>query len=222
MENIKVDLKPLFSSVREAYNSIDPYSKSGSFLLELYQVNKDSYKTLFGMEKLARFVVYEGRLDFKSIVEEVNEPLRSFLLGQVMLIEGEEKGLKLIKDSLRGLEGEDKQEAMVILYLYDKDVKGLEQMLNLLEKSKRLNGYLSLVYLELGDYYYKNKDYRKAKEYYKNYLEREEEDDVYWLTAYKLAKLSSMLGDTQTLNLVVKKAEKANNIVSRVIVALWR
>ncbi|RMH01100.1 MAG: hypothetical protein D6699_07080, partial [Aquificota bacterium] len=65
-------------------------------------------------------------------------------------------------------------------------------------------------------------DYRKAKEYYKNYLEREEEDDVYWLTAYKLAKLSSMLGDTQTLNLVVKKAEKANNIVSRVIVALWR
>ncbi|RMH01739.1 MAG: hypothetical protein D6699_06575, partial [Aquificota bacterium] len=176
VENIKVDLKPLFLSVREAYNSIDPYSKSGSFLLELYQVNKDSYKTLFGMEKLARFVVYEGRLDFKSIVEEVNEPLRSFLLGQVMLIEGEEKGLKLIKDSLRGLEGEDKQEAMVILYLYDKDVKGLEQMLNLLEKSKRLNEYLSLVYLELGDYYYKNKDHRKAKEYYKNYLEREEED----------------------------------------------
>mgnify|MGYP001770626509 CR=1 FL=1 len=223
IEDIRIELKPLFASVKEAYKSLDPYGEHGGFLIELYNVNKNNYKTLFGMEKLARYVVYEGKLDFKGVVEEVDEPLKSFLLGQIMLMEGNKEGLKLLSNSLKGLDGEDKTEALILLYVYNKDMKGLEQLLNMadIEKSKRLNGYIPIIYLELGDYYYGRRDYQKAKEYYKKYLEIEKEDEVYWLTAYKLVKVSNILKDMETLNWVVKKAEKTDNIIGRSILALW-
>lgn len=49
----------------------------------------------------------------------------------------------------------------------------------------------------------------------------EEEDNLYWLTALRLARLSGLTKDEETLQWVVKKAEKTDSILGRLIVSLW-
>jgi tetratricopeptide (TPR) repeat protein len=91
-----------------------------------------------------------------------------------------------------------------------------------LEKSQRLKGYIPIALLELGDYYYSLGNFTKAKEFYRGYLEiSEEEDNLYWLTALRLARLSGLTKDEETLQWVVKKAEKTDSILGRLIVSLW-
>lgn len=219
-KDIRIETEPMLKKLREKFKEKDPYGRDGDFMIELYKINAKNYALLFGYEALARAVVYRGLREYRAVVERVEEPIRSFLLGQLLLLDGMEEGVKLIENAHKTLSGEDKQEALFILGLYRKDPKMLEP----LTKEKvpaRFEGYLSLTYLELGDYYYDRRDYTRAKEYYRKYLEKAEEDDTFWLTAYKYAKAGERTGDREAINWVVKRAEKKDNILSRVIIAIW-
>ena len=66
---------------------------------------------------------------------------------------------------------------------------------------------MSLPFLELGDFYYARRDYNKAKDHYKSYLEIARESDLYWLVAYKLAKAGELTKDQETIICVVKKGK---------------
>lgn len=219
-QDVKVNTKPMLEILKELMHKIDPYGKDSNFLVDLYSLNKDNYVSLFGYEKLARAITYLGNTSMKDVVQGVEEPLRSFLLGQINLLEGSEEGLRMIEGASKLLEGEDKKEALFILGIYKKDIRLLESLVK--EKlSTRLEPYLEPALLELGDFYYARRDYNKAKEHYKRYLEIARESDLYWLVAYKLAKAGELTKDQETIKWVVKKAEGRDNIISRVILALW-
>ncbi|MCS7307588.1 MAG: hypothetical protein NZ526_03440 [Aquificaceae bacterium] len=219
-QDIRVDMRVVLEKLNESFQSLNPYGKDAEFIMELYKVNPSNYALLFGYEKLARSVLYTGNAGIKDVLSKVDEPLRSFFEGQFLLLEGSEEGLKLVEKAQKDLTGEDRQEALFIIGIYKKDVKLLESLVK--EKhSERLKPYLEPALLELGDYYYSRADYTKAKEYYRSYMEIAQEGDLYWLVAYRLAKAGALTGDRETLNWVVKKAEGKDNIISKVIVALW-
>jgi tetratricopeptide (TPR) repeat protein len=219
-QDIKVNTRPMLELLKGLMDKMDPYGKDANFLINLYSLNKGNYALLFGYEKLARAITYLGNTSMKDVVQRVEEPLRSFLLGQISLLEGSEEGLRMIESASKLLEGEDKKEALFIIGIYKKDIRLLESLLS--EKlSPRLEPYLEPSLLELGDFYYARRDYNKAKEYYKKYLEIAQESYLYWLVAYKLAKAGELTKDQETISWVVKKAEMRDNIISRVILALW-
>ncbi len=219
-QDIKVNTRPMLELLKGLMDKMDPYGKDANFLINLYSLNKGNYALLFGYEKLARAITYLGNTSMKDVVQRVEEPLRSFLLGQISLLEGSEEGLRMIESASKLLEGEDKKEALFIIGIYKKDIRLLESLLS--EKlSPRLEPYLEPSLLELGDFYYARRDYNKAKEYYKKYLEIAQESYLYWLVAYKLAKAGELTKDQETIKWVVKKAEGRDNIISRVILALW-
>lgn len=219
-QDIKVNTRPMLELLKGLMDKMDPYGKDANFLINLYSLNKGNYALLFGYEKLARAITYLGNTSMKDVVQRVEEPLRSFLLGQINLLEGSEEGLRMIEGASKLLEGEDKKEALFILGIYKKDIRLLESLVK--EKlSTRLEPYLEPALLELGDFYYARMDYNKAKEHYKRYLEIARESDLYWLVAYKLAKAGELTKDQETIKWVVKKAEGRDNIISRVILALW-
>ncbi|MEZ0337203.1 MAG: tetratricopeptide repeat protein [Aquificaceae bacterium] len=219
-QDIKVNTRPMLELLKGLMDKMDPYGKDANFLISLYSLNKGNYALLFGYEKLARAITYLGNTSMKDVVQRVEEPLRSFLLGQISLLEGSEEGLRMIESASKLLEGEDKKEALFIIGIYKKDIRLLESLLS--EKlSPRLEPYLEPSLLELGDFYYARRDYNKAKEYYKKYLEIAQESYLYWLVAYKLAKAGELTKDQETISWVVKKAEMRDNIISRVILALW-
>ncbi|MEN3028489.1 MAG: hypothetical protein ABDH29_04600 [Aquificaceae bacterium] len=219
-QDIRVDLRPMLESLNSSFHSLDPYAKDGEFLLELYKVNPHNYSLLFGYEKLSRAILYLGKLELREVISGLEEPLKSFMEGQLMLLEGREEGLRLIERVQKELSGEDKQEALFLIGIYRKDVKLLEGLVRE-ELSQRLKPYLEPALLELGDYHYLRREYEKAKEYYRQYLEIAQEGDLYWLVAYRLARAGFLTGDQRTVEWVVKKAEGKDNIISRVIVTLW-
>lgn len=219
-EDTRIKLSPMLSVLRSQMSDLSPYGKGAEFLLELYRANPDNYTLLFGYERLARAVVYLGELKLKDIPERLEEPLRGFLLGQLLLLEGSEEGLKMIEGAVQGLAGEDRQEALFIKGIYGKDAALLEELLAQ-EIPERLAPYAETALLELGDFYYSRGGYDRAKVYYRKYLERAEESDLYWLVAYRLAKAGELTGDMETVRWVVKKAEGKDNILSRVIIILW-
>ncbi len=219
-EDIRIETGPMVSVLGNLMSGLNPYGEDTDFLLSLYKVNPDNYALLFGYEKLARAVVYLGDTTLKSIPERLEEPLRGFLLGQLLLLEGSEEGLKMIESSLQGLTGEDRLEALFIRGIYRKDIRLLEGLVEQ-ELPQRLLPYLEPALLELGDFYYIRGQYEKAKPYYRRYLEIAEESDLYWLTAYRLAKAGELTGDRETIQWVVERAQGKDNIISRVIIVLW-
>ncbi|MDW8032287.1 MAG: hypothetical protein RMH93_01935 [Aquificaceae bacterium] len=219
-QDIRVDRRPMLESLDSSFQNLDPYGESGEFLIELYRVNPHNYSLLFGYEKLSRAVLYMGKLEMREVASRLKEPLKSFMEGQLMLLEGKEEGLRLIERVWKELAGEDRQEALFLIGIYGKDVRLLEGLVEQ-ELPQRLEPYLEPALLELGDYYYSRKEYGRAKEYYRRYLEIAQEGDLYWLVAYKLARAGLFTGDQKTVEWVVKKAEGKDNIISRVIVALW-
>ncbi|MFN3599082.1 MAG: hypothetical protein ACK4VK_05025 [Aquificaceae bacterium] len=218
-QDIKINMKPMLQSLQNLMKELDPYSNVADFLIEIYSINPHNYTLLFGNEKIARAITYLGKKDMKQVVLTLEDPLKSFLLGQLILLEGSEEGLNMIERSLKSLEEDDKKEALFILGIY-KDPKLLEDLVDK-ELSNRLKPYLEHAYLRLGDFYYLKRDYIKAKGYYKNYLETSTNGDSEWITAYKLAKIGELTKDQDIINWVVKKAEKEDNIISKVIIALW-
>ncbi len=219
-QDVKVNTRPMLELLKGLMDKVDPYGKEANFLIGLYSLNRENYALLFGYEKLARAITYLGDTSMKDLIQRVEDPLRSFLLGQMYLLEGSEDGLRMIEKASKLLEGEDKKEALFIVGIYKRDIKLLESLLS--EKlSPRLEPYLEPALLELGDFYYARRDYNKAKEYYKRYLEIAQESDLYWLVAYKLAKAGELTKDQETIRWVVKRAEGRDNIISRVILALW-
>ena len=218
-QDIKVNIKPMLQSLQNLMKELDPYSDIADFLIEVYSINPHNYTLLFGNEKIARAITYLGKEDMKQVVLTLEDPLKSFLLGQLILLEGSEEGLNMIERSLKSLEGDDKKEALFILGIY-KDPKLLEDLVDK-ELSNRLKPYLEHAYLRLGDFYYLKGDYIKAKVYYRNYLETSTNGDSDWITAYKLAKIGELTKDQDIINWVVKRAEKEDNIISKVIIALW-
>ncbi|WPM31648.1 tetratricopeptide repeat protein [Hydrogenobacter sp. T-2] len=219
-EDIRIETGPMVSALGNLMSGLNPYVEDAGFLLSLYKVNPDNYTLLFGYEKLARAVVYLGDTTLKNIPERLEEPLRSFLLGQLLLLEGSEEGLRMIESYLQGLTGEDRLEALFIRGIYRKDIRLLEGLVEQ-ELPQRVLPYLEPSLLELGDFYYSRGQYEKAKSYYRRYLEIAEESDLYWLTAYKLAKSGELTGDEETIQWVVKMAQGKDNIISRVIIILW-
>ena len=217
--DIRVNTKDMLEVLNHLMGTLNPYGKEADFLIELYSINPRSYGLLFGYEKLARAITYLGRVEMKKVVENLGEPLKGFLMGQLILLEGSEEGIKMIEESSKFLTGEDKKEALFILGIY-KEPKLLEGLVNE-DLSNRLKPYLEPALLRLGDFYYFRRDYNRAKEYYKMYLERAQESDLYWITAYRLAKAGEFTGDRETIDWVVKKSEGKDNIISRVIIALW-
>lgn len=222
LDDVRIQVEPMVERLQRALSEVDPYTDKGAeFLVELYKANPENYALLFGYEKLARAVVYLGDTTMKDVPARLDEPLRGFLLGQLLLLEGSLEGLGMIEGSLGRLSGEDRLEALFIRSIYRKDAKSLEELLRQ-ELPDRLKPYVEPALLEVGDYYYALGNYQKAKEYYKKYMEVSEgESDLVWLVAYKLAKASQMVGDTQTLNWVLQKARSSDNIISRAIIALW-
>ncbi len=219
-EDVRVETEPMLSAIRSLMSGVNPYGEDASFLIGLYTVNPNNYVLLFGYEKLARAVVYLGDLKLKSVPEKLDEPLKGFLLGQLLLLEGSEEGLRMIESSLQGLTGADRLEALFIKGIYRKDVKLLESLVAE-ELPQRALPYLEPALLELGDFYYSRGQYEKAKIYYRKYLENAQESDLYWLVAYRLAKSGELTKDRETINWVVKKAKGKDNIISRVIIILW-
>ncbi len=219
--DIRLKVDSMLGTLGEFMVKIDPYNNNqANFLIDLYNTNSENYVLLFGYEKLARAVVYLGDLKLKDIPTRLNEPLKGFLVGQLMLLEGSKDGLNMIENSLQGLTGEDRLEALFILGIYREDVKILENLVNL-ELSERLKPYLEPALLELGNFYYEKRQYEKSKVYYRKYLDLAKEDDLYWLVAYRLAKVGEITGDKETVSWVVKRAQGKDNIISRVIIVLW-
>ncbi len=222
-EGLRVNVSPLLLSLRQVYEKIDPYSEDRSRLLKtLYETNRNNFLALFSAEKLARALVYMGDDKALEVIPLVEEPVRSFLMGQMLLLKDDLNGLNMIRASLNNLQGDDRREALFILGIMEKSKDMLESALKDERLPKRLGAYLQPALFELADWYYSRKDYVKAKELYKRLIEMSsEEDPFYWICAFRLAYSSSLTGDTQTLRWVVKKVEKKDNIISRVIVELW-
>lgn len=219
-EDIRVKLEPMLTTLNSLMSKVDPYGKDANFLIELYRSNPNNYGLIFGYEKLARAVAYLGDTTLKNIPERLEEPLRGFLLGQLLLLEGSEEGLRMVESSLQRLTGEDRLEALFIIGIYRRDVKILEDLVEQ-ELPQRVLPYLEPALLELGDFHYGRRQYESAKVYYRRYLETAQENDLYWLVAYRLAKVGELTGDTETINWVVRKAQGKDNIISRVIILLW-
>lgn len=220
LEDIRVKLEPMLITLQNLMTKVNPYSKEANFLIDIYKVNPENYALLFGYEKLARAVVYLGDLNLKDIPAKLEVPLKGFLLGQLLLLEGSEEGLKMIESSLQNLAGEDKLEALFIKGIYRKDTKLLEDLLAH-ELPERFIPYSETALLELGDFYYAREQYEKAKVFYRRYLEIAQESDLYWLVAYRLAKAGELTKDVETINWVVKKAEGKDNIICKAIIILW-
>lgn len=226
VEDIKINMEPFYKSLEAQYKRLDPYEdKDFEFVEALYKVNERNFLTLFDASALLRGSLYRGKLDYVGLLDMVGEPTRSFLRAQEFLLTGKEKeGVELLSKVKDQLTGEDHTEALFLLGFFSDNKKLLETALQTkdLEKSQRLKGYIPIALLELGDYYYSLGNFTKAKEFYKGYLERsEEEDNLYWLTALRLARLSGLTKDEETLQWVVKKAERTDNILGRLIVSLW-
>jgi len=226
VEDIKINMEPFYKSLEAQYRRINPYEdKDFEFIEALYKVNERNFLTLFDAYALLRGSLYRGKLDYVGLLDVVGEPTKSFLRAQEFLLTGKEKeGVGLLSKVKDQLTGEDHTEALFLLGFFSDNKKLLETALQTkdLEKSQRLKGYIPNALLELGDYYYSLGNFTKAKEFYKGYLERsEEEDNLYWLTALRLARLSGLTKDEETLQWVVKRAEKTDNILGRLIISLW-
>lgn len=222
LDDIRVRTEPMVERLRNALSMVDPYKdRQANFLIELYRINPENYVLLFGYEKLARAVVYLGDLSLKDIPAKLDEPLKSFLTGQLLLLEGQPAGLKMIEATLDKLSDEDRLEALFIRSIYRKDVRGLEELLRQ-KLSDRLAPFVAPALLEVGDHHYESGNYQKAKEYYRRFLEvYKEENELFWFVAYRLAKASEATNDTETLNWVLQKARDKDNILSRAIIVLW-
>ncbi len=223
--DIKVDLNPLYFALEEAYKKLNPYEKQDfEFIESLYHANKGNFLILFNPENLLRGAVFNGKKEYSELLDRIPEPTKSFLRAQLLILEDKDKeGLELLVKVKENLPKEDRMEALLILGFLSENKRFLEEVIQYegLEKSVRFRGYKPLVLLELGDYYYSTRNFPKAKELYKSYLELEEESDLYWLTALRLARISSLTKDQETLEWVAKKAEKTDNIIGKVIIAVW-
>lgn len=221
LSHIKADLKELYIKLFNEYSKLDPYSpKDGTFLLELLKASNGKCVNLLGAEKFARAGVYFGAQEAYYLINLLQEPLKSFFYGQVQLLQGKEEGLKLIEEVLKDLKDDDRREALFILGLYRRRE---DYLLEALKGSltERLEGYAPLALLTLGEIYEDKKDYNRAKVYYKEYLQKAQEDTLYWIVAYKLAYISSITNDKENLNWVVNEAKKTDNIIGRIIRELW-
>ncbi len=220
---LKANLDPLLITLRQAYEKVDPYSEEWAEVLKnLYQTNPKNYVTLFSLEKLARSLVYIGDPQALHIATSLTNSIGYFLSGQAMLLEGKLDGLKLIDRSLKDLHGEDRQEALLILGIMQKNAKYLEEALKDDNLPARLSGYTQPAVFELADIYYKSKNYKRAKELYKKLVETsKEEDNIYWISIFRLAFSSKMLKDEETLNWVIDKVKNKDNIISKAIIELW-
>ena len=225
VEDIKVDLTPLYFALDEAYKKLNPYEKQDfEFIESLYVANKDNFLFLFNPESLLRGAVFNSKKEYAQLLDRIAEPARSFLTAQFFILEGKDReGLELLAKVKDSLPEEDRIEALLILGLLSENKKALEEVIqhDKLEKSVRFKGYKPLALIELGDYYYSTRNFQKAKELYKSYLESGEENNLYWLTALRLARISSLTKDRETLEWVVKKAEKTDNIIGKVLIAIW-
>jgi tetratricopeptide (TPR) repeat protein len=226
VEDIKINMEPFYKSLEAQYNRLNPYEdKDFEFVEALYKVNERNFLTLFDASALLRGSLYRGKLDYVGLLDVVGEPTKSFLRAQEFLLTGKEKeGVELLSKVKDQLTGEDHAEALFLLGFFSDNKKLLETALQTkdLEKSQRLKGYIPTALLKLGDYYHSLGNFTKAKEFYKGYLERsEEEDNLYWLTALRLARLSGLTKDEETLQWVIKRAEKTDNILGRLIISLW-
>jgi len=226
VEDIKINMEPFYKSLEAQYNRQKPYEdKDFEFIEALYKVNDRNFLTLFDASALLRGSLYRGKLDYVGLLDVVEEPTKSFLRAQEFLLTGKEKeGVELLSKIKDQPTREDHSEALFLLGFFSDNKELLETALQAkdLEKSQRLKGYIPTALLELGDYCYSLGNFTKAKEFYKSYLERsEEEANLYWLTALRLARLSGLTNKEETLQWVVKKAEKTDNILGKLIVSLW-
>ncbi|WP_448588103.1 tetratricopeptide repeat protein [Thermocrinis sp.] len=225
IEDIKINLGPLYTVLEDTYNKLNPYDKKDFELVEsLYKVNVENFLILFSPEVLVRGALFNGKKDYNELLGRVSEPTKSFLTAQLLILEDKDKeGIELLNKMKDQLSGEDKIEALFIIGLLSENKNLLEQALQYqgLENSIRLRDYKPLALLELGDHYYLIQNFSKAKDYYKSYLESAEESSLYWLTALRLARLSSLTKDQETLRWVVKRAEQTDNIIGKVIISLW-
>jgi len=225
VEDLRVDLKPLYLALEEAYSRLNPYEqKDFEFIESLYHANKDNFLVLFNPESLVRGAVFNGKKEYAGLLDKIPEPTKSFLTAQFLILEDKDKeGLDLLAKVKERLPQEDRIEALLILGLLSENKRVLEEVLQYegLDRSVRFKGFKPLVLLELGDYYYSTRNFPRAKELYKSYLELEEGSNLYWLTALRLAIISSLTNDQETLEWVVKKVEKTDNIIGKVIIALW-
>ncbi|MFN7065528.1 MAG: hypothetical protein ACK4OF_05220 [Aquificaceae bacterium] len=218
-QDMKINLKPMFQSIQSLIKELNPYSEAANFIVELYSMNSDNYILIFGYESISRAITYLGKTDMKDVINGLEGPLRGFLFGQLILLEGSEEGLKMIEEASKALIDEDKEEALFILGIY-KNPKLLENLVDK-ELSERLKPYLEPALMTLGEFYYLKRNYVKAKGYYQKYIETAQKSDSYWITAYRLAKIGELTRDRDLIDWVVRKAEKEDNIIGRIIVALW-
>lgn len=226
VEDIKISMEPFYKSLEAQYRRLNPYEDKDFEAIEaIYKANEGNFLTLFDASALLRGSLYRGKLDYLGLLDMVGEPTKSFLRAQEFLLTGKEKeGVELLSKVKDQLTGEDHTEALFLLGFFSDNKKLLETALQTkdLDKSQRLKGYIPIALLELGDYYYSLRNFAKAKEFYKGYLERsEKEDNLYWLTALRLARLSGLTKDEETLQWVVKRAEKTDNILGRLIISFW-
>ncbi len=226
VEDIKINMERLYRHLEAQYGKLDPYEDKDFEVIEsIYKLNERNFLTIFSVEPLLRGSIYRGKLDYVGLLDYLQEPTRSFLKAQELLLaEREREGLELLSKVKDQLTGEDHTEVLFLLGFFSTNKRSLEIALQSknLDKSQRLRGYIPIAFLELGDHYYLVGNFTKAKDLYKSYLEiSEEEDDLYWLTALKLARLSRLTKDRETLQWVAKKAENKDNILSRLIINLW-
>ncbi len=205
---------------------LKPYI-DGKLIVELYKLNRKNFLRVFNrpssIEVLARALLYTGDREFLEVVELLpRTPKRKFLRGLFWFSKGrKEVAKRLLNESIEGLEGVDRLEAMLILsYLEENNY--INEVIKLAKDYDRLKGYFPYIYKLAGDIYYEKGMYRKATDMYKTFLsEYKRKDDVYGAVLVKLGYSAEKLRRRDILSEILREAENFKKPWKEVILSLW-
>ena len=202
--------------------------KDVTLLSELYKTSRDNFFTLFGtqegVELLARSLLFLGDDEAGNLVTRIaKNGIRKLLLGKLYLLKGDrKKALKLLRESLPGLEGDDLLEAKLLHAYLSENPEELEKAIAEIDFRKdRFAPYEPVMLLKTADLYYEKGNLEKALTFYRRVVSMGEGEEGYWWAMFRTALISERLEDKRTLKWVVKRAKEKDNIWSRVIRTLW-
>ncbi len=227
LENDLFVLSPFIEKVRKTLKGYRFYiRKEAEFVRDLYLANDTTFMLLFedSIDLLARSLVFVGDVRARRLLPFLkDESLSAFLEAQLLIVEGKTReAVKKLEASLKDLKGDDRKEALILIGYLKGDTETLEGVLKEVDLSHpRFSGYASLLYLRLADIYFSRGDLKRSAKYYRKVVSLSIKDQTYWWSLFRLALIGERTGDRETIRWVVNKVKGEDNIMSRVITALW-
>ncbi|MDQ7037888.1 MAG: tetratricopeptide repeat protein [Aquificota bacterium] len=227
LENDLFFIDPFIKKVKRTLRSYRFYVREeAEFIRELYLANDSTFLLLFedSTDLLVRSLVFVGDLRAKKLLPFLKDrSLSAFLEAQILIVEGKtEEALKRLETSLRGLKGDDRKEALMLIGYLKGDPKTLEDVLKEVDLNHpRFSGYATVLYLRLADIYFSRGDLARSAGYYRKVVDLGVKDYAYWWSLFRLALIGDRTGDRETISWVVNKVKGEDNIMSRVITTLW-